>query len=265
MLSRELERRLFSGSAVGQRILQIDYDRDLPLDVVGVVEDSRWRGYGDDDLATFYTIAEGSGTLNTLFVRTAMAPAAVLPSIRATLRAYDPKIVVTATTSMSELADQSIAEERLRAALSAIFGGAALLLAAVGLYSLAARRVADRRREIGVRVALGARPRDVRRLVLRDALLTAAAGLAIGVPLAYMASQVTQSMLFGVTATAPRVFLAAATTLAAASIVAALLPGAPRRRDRSDPGAQRVRAGTSTALEFMYCLSLDAPFGLEPP
>ena len=233
VISRELERRLFSGSAVGQRILQTSNDRDFPLDVVGIVGDSRWRGYSDDDLATFYTIAEGSGALNTLFVRTAATPAAVLPSIRATLRAYDPRIVVTSTTSMSALVDQSIAEERLRAALSAMFGGAALLLAAVGLYSLAARRVADRRREIGVRVALGARPRDVRRLVLRDALLTAAAGLAIGTPLAYMASQVTQSMLFGVTATAPRVFLAAAVTLAAASIIAALLPA--RRAATIDP------------------------------
>ena len=233
VISRELERRLFSGSAVGQRILQTSNDRDFPLDVVGIVGDSRWRGYSDDDLATFTRSPRGQA-------RSTRCSSGRRPHRRpscrrsgATLRAYDPRIVVTSTTSMSALVDQSIAEERLRAALSAMFGGAALLLAAVGLYSLAARRVADRRREIGVRVALGARPRDVRRLVLRDALLTAAAGLAIGAPLAYMASQLTQSMLFGVTATAPRVFLAAAVTLAAASIIAALLPA--RRAATIDP------------------------------
>ena len=102
--------------------------------------------------------------------------------------------------------------------LSLMFGAAALLLAAVGLYGLAARRVIERTREFGVRVALGARPGDVRGLVLRDAGTSVGLGLLTGLPLAYIASQVTRSFLFGVSPTAPHVFLLASGILAAAAI-----------------------------------------------
>jgi ABC-type antimicrobial peptide transport system permease subunit len=128
---------------------------------------------------------------------------------------------------------QSVAEERFRATLSAVFGGGALLLAAVGLYGLAARRVADRRREFGVRVALGARPGDVRRLVLRDAFVIVAIGLAIGLPASFATAQVTRSLLFGVSATAPHVFAITVAVLVSMVMLATILPA--RRAGRVDP------------------------------
>ena len=115
------------------------------------------------------------------------------------------------------------------------FGAPALLLAAVGLYGLAARRVTDRRREFGVRVALGAAPANLRRLVLRDALLIVATGLGVGLPAAVAASSVTRAFLFGVSPTAPHVFAGAAAALAGAAFVATLVPA--RRAARLDPVA----------------------------
>jgi ABC-type antimicrobial peptide transport system permease subunit len=124
-------------------------------------------------------------------------------------------------------------EERFRATLSLMFGSAALVLAAVGLYGLAARRVADRRREIGVRVALGARPVDIRRLVIGDAVRTIAVGRSLGFPVAYVASRVTGTLLYGVSPTAPHVFATAAAVLAVSAFAATLLPA--RRAAAIDP------------------------------
>jgi len=203
---------------------------------------ARWRKTADDDLATCYLLGGGYHSVNTLVVRSARDAAALLPAVRSTLRDYDPNIVVTSTATMDSLLRRSIVEEHFRATLSAIFGGAALVLAAVGLYGLAARRVADRRRQIAIRVALGARPKDVLGLVLRDALCTVGLGLAAGLPAALVASQAARTLLFGVTPTAPRLFVVAATVLALAALVATLLPArrAARGRDRPDDRAERV-------------------------
>jgi ABC-type antimicrobial peptide transport system permease subunit len=152
--------------------------------------------------------------------------------LRQAFRDYDPRYIVTATTTMEERLARSIAVERFRAALSTVFGGTALVLAAIGLYGLAARRVADRRHELGVRVAMGARPRDLGALVLRDGVRTLAAGLAVGLPAALGASLVLRSFLFGVSATEPRVFLIAFLIIAVAALAAMLIPA--RRAGRVD-------------------------------
>jgi hypothetical protein len=233
VVSRALERRFFGGDAVGKMLIQGSPESSRVLDIIGVVADTRWRKTADDDLATCYLLGGRYHSVNTLVVRSARDVAALLPAVRSTLRDYDPNIVVTSTATMDSILKRSIAEEHFRATLSAIYGGAALVLAAVGLYGLAARRVADRRREIGIRIALGARPSDVLGLVLRDALCTVGLGLAAGVPAALVASQATRTLLFGVTPTAPRVFVVAAIVLALAALVATLLPA--RRAAAIDP------------------------------
>lgn len=96
-----------------------------------------------------------------------------------------PELVITASEALSARVERSVTDERFRASLSLLFGGAALLLAAVGLYGLITRRAVDRRREFGVRVALGARPGDVRRLVIKDAVYVITLGLIVGLPAAY--------------------------------------------------------------------------------
>ena len=166
-------------------------------------------------------------------MRTSPEASSLLPHIRKAIADLDPQIVVTDTTTMEDVIARLVAHERFRATLSGWFGGAALVLAAVGLYGLAARRVADRRREFAVRVALGAAPRNLRRLVMKDALVIVAGGLVVGLPAAFAASQVTQSFLFGVSATAPHVFGLAAGVLSLAAVLA--MVGPARRASKLDP------------------------------
>jgi ABC-type antimicrobial peptide transport system permease subunit len=105
-----------------------------------------------------------------------------------------------------------------------LFGGTALVLATIGLYGLAARQVADRRQELGIRTVLGARPGDLMVLVMREAVVVAGLGVGIGLPLAFAASQATQGMLFGVSPFAPHVLLGGALALAATAVLATLPP-----------------------------------------
>jgi ABC-type antimicrobial peptide transport system permease subunit len=108
--------------------------------------------------------------------------------------------------------------------LSTAFAGTALVLAVVGLYGVAARRVVDRRRELAIRVALGARPAALRALVVRDGIQTVGLGLAAGLPAAFAVSQAVRAFLYGVSPMAPHVFLVASLALAAAAAVATYLP-----------------------------------------
>jgi ABC-type antimicrobial peptide transport system permease subunit len=117
--------------------------------------------------------------------------------------------------------------------LATLFGAAALLLAAVGLYGLAARRVEERRRELSVRIALGAQWMDVHRLVLADTLRTLAIGLAIGVPAAFAASQALRALLFEVSPSAPHTFAIASALLALTAAAATIAPA--RRAAGADP------------------------------
>jgi predicted permease len=229
IVSRELERLIFAGNAVGNRLVH----GDIGYDIVGVVPNARQRDYSEDDLPAFYVLDRQFGCINHFLLRASGDATAVLPMVRQTIREYDPRMVVTSATTMDELLSQSIAEERFRAMLTAVFGGAALLLSAIGIYSLAARRVSERKREIGVRVAIGACPRDVRALVLRDAWVTVALGVLAGIPTAYAASLVTHSLLFGVSPTAPHVFLTALAVLALVATLAMLLPA--HRASHLDP------------------------------
>jgi len=139
----------------------------------------------------------------------------------------------SSSTSLRDLVDATLVVEKSRAILSSAYGLVALLLASVGLYGLAARLVAERRREIGIRVALGAGRRDVRALVMADAWMIVGIGLIVGLPAAFAAARVTQGMLFGVAPAAPHVLGIATVTLTIAAVTATLVPA--WRANRIDP------------------------------
>lgn len=229
LVSREFARRYFDGDAVGRRFESAVGSRTFTYEVVGVVEDLKRSTFADDATPTYYTI----GAASRFALRTAGDPGAVLSSIRQAMAEVDPQIVVTSVTTMDTSLAEVIAAERFRATLSTAFALTALFLASVGLYGVAARRVADRRRELGIRVALGARPSSLGALVLGDTSVTVALGLSVGLPAAFAASNLTRSFLFGVSPTAPHVFAGAWAVLAAAALVAAILPA--RRASRVDP------------------------------
>jgi predicted permease len=236
VVSREFEARFFPEGAVGRRFvyrwgtapgLQSDYE------IIGVVENVKRQEFSDDDRPAFYGFDRQSGGVNHFLLRASGDPRSVLPAVREAIREVDPQLVVTATHLMEERVARSVAEERFRAVLSSAFGVTALVLAAIGLYGVIARRTADRRREFGVRVALGARPADVGGLVLRDAALLVAGGLLIGLPAAYATAQVTHSLLYGITPSSPWFFAGVAAVLAAVAAAASFLPA--RRASLADP------------------------------
>jgi predicted permease len=234
VVSAEFSRRFFDGRAIGQRFSnQWAPDRISTYEIIGVVPDVKRVNLAENDEPLFYALDRQLGLVSYIVVRSSIDPVSTIAAVRQAIAEVDPQVVVTATTTMSELIGGTVAEERFRAMLSACFGGAGLLLAAVGLYGLSARRVVERRKEFGVRVALGAAPVDLRALVLRDAAVIVGAGLLVGLPAAFAASQVTRALLFGVTPTAPHVFLIAAGVLGLAALAAMLAP--VRRAGQLDP------------------------------
>jgi ABC-type antimicrobial peptide transport system permease subunit len=134
---------------------------------------------------------------------------------------------------MQTLLSRSVANQRYRATLSSAFGGAAVVLAAIGLFGLLARAVTERRREIGVRMAVGAKPGDIVRLVMREGGLLVAGGLLVGVPAALVVAHLIRAQLYGVGPTDPHVFVLVSVVLGSVSCGAMLLPAV--RASRVDP------------------------------
>ena len=150
-------------------------------EIVGVVGDVRFLGPAVAAEPAFYLpIAQFPQADLTVLVRTSGDPLAVAPALRAAVHAVDPALPVGRVTTLEALADGSVAQPRFTAVLVGTFGVMAFLLAALGIYGLLAYTVSQRRREIGVRLALGARPRDVTRLVVGDGLAVTLAGVAAG-------------------------------------------------------------------------------------
>jgi hypothetical protein len=239
VVSAEFERRFFPEGAIGRRFVSGNrFDPSNAIRIVGVVANVKRQDPTDDERPAYYIYDRQGGTPNHFLIRSSGDSSSLLPAVRRALASVSTQLAVTSMTTMESRVGLSIAEERFRATLSGIFGAAALVLAAGGLYGLAARRVADRRREFAVRVALGARPGDVRRLVVRDALTIVATGLAIGLPCSFAIAQITSGLLFGVSSTAPHVFALAVLLLAVVVILATLLPA--RQASKVDPvGALR--------------------------
>jgi putative ABC transport system permease protein len=169
------------------------------------------------------------------FVARTATPASVVEGIRAEIRRAAPDLPIESTMTMDEAVAASVAPPRFRTLLLALFAIAATLIATCGIYGLMAYAVTQRRREIGVRMALGAERRDVLRLVLTRALRIIVAGVIVGLAAAAGVTRVLQTFLFGVTPTDPIAFTIVTLLLMAAGLLAAWLPA--RRATRIDPSA----------------------------
>ena len=205
--------------------------------IVGVVADAPQDGLGGVPLPQMYRpIAQPSrvGLESMAFVvRTAGDPASLTMAARQAIREVHPGAPVAAVRPLAAVATAGIARERSAAGALAFFGAIALGLAAVGLYGVMARVVADRRRELGVRLALGATPGAVRRLVLGRTIVMAGAGLLIGSAGSLAAARQLETLLHGVSPSDPAVLSAAALVLLATMLAAAYAPA--RRASRIDP------------------------------
>ncbi len=222
--------------ALGRRVRLSD--RGEWLTVVGVVADIRQRGLDRDVQPMIYVPFQqerGGFVRFVSFVARTATPASVVEGIRAEIRRAAPDLAIEGTVTMDEAVAASVAPPRFRMWLLALFAMTATLIATCGIYGLMAYAVTQRRREIGVRMALGAERRDVLRLVLTRALRIVVAGLIVGLAGAAGATRVLQRFLFGVTPTDPIAFTIVTLLLMAVGLMAAWLPA--RRATRIDPCA----------------------------
>jgi ABC-type antimicrobial peptide transport system permease subunit len=184
--------------------------------------------------AMYFPLAQMPYPFLTFVVRTAGADAAAMvPSMRDELRALDAGLALHDVRPLRAVVDASIARQRLAMAVTGAFAVAALLLAAIGLYGVIAYGVAQRTREIGLRVALGARPRQVLALVVGEGMRVTAVGIALGLAGALAAARLLQGLLYGVRATDAAVYAGVALLTAGVAFVASYLPA--RRAARIDP------------------------------
>ena len=236
MLNEAAARRFWPhGDAIGQRIRFYGFERKPQwLTIVGILGDIRHESLGEAPsmaaYVPFYQNPEGNGGYS-LMVKTAPGANAA-PAVRHAIRALDSQTPIR-VTSMERVASASVATPRLRALFISLFAGFALALAAIGLYGVIANTVALRAKEIGIRLALGAEPREVVAMLLAKALALAGVGLGIGLAASLVLGRLIRSFLFEVSPTDPGVFAALALTLAAVALLASFLPA--WRASRLDP------------------------------
>jgi len=234
ILSAEVADSLFGNApaAVGREV-SIGR-RAVPGRVVGVVGNVRYMGPEDPSRRALYVeLADEPVTWPGFTVRVAGDPAELMPAVRAVLREVDASVPPFALRTTGAAVGEELAARRAVAVMAELFGVAALLLAVLALYGLLAQGVAQRRRELGVRLALGATGGQVMRLVLRRGLGFAAMGLVVGAALSLAAVRLVEGILFQVPARDPGILLAAAAVVAAAAVAASWWPA--RRAARTDP------------------------------
>jgi predicted permease len=204
------------------------------LEVVGVARDGKYRSLGDRARPYVYRpLMQSYEPKMTLVVRTTGEPLALAGAVRAQLRALDANLPIADVRTLEDQFDLSLLPSRIAAWTLGGFGLLALVLAGIGVYGVVSYSVAQRTREIGVRMALGAERHDVLRLVLGEGFKVVGAGLALGLLLAFAATRIVAGFLYGVGATDPLTFAGVPLLLAAVALVSCLVPA--RRATRVDP------------------------------
>ncbi|HEX7061723.1 MAG TPA: ABC transporter permease [Woeseiaceae bacterium] len=244
VLSESTAKRYWpGGNPLGQRILLGGGAGPGWVTVVGIVRDVRHAAFDAPPRAQMYLAHaqfrfwDSGGPVRgmTLTVRTPGEPAALTSSMREAVAALDPALPLGEFRTMQQVVSDSLARPRLMSSLLAVFASVALVMGAVGIYGVMAWLVGRRTRELGIRVALGARARDVAGLVLKQSLVLTAAGVAFGLLLAALLTRSLAGLLFGVTPLDPPTFIGVSAALAAVAVLAAWIPA--RRAMRVDPGS----------------------------
>ncbi|HKS81494.1 MAG TPA: ABC transporter permease [Candidatus Acidoferrales bacterium] len=223
----QLFARKFFGSAnpVGQTFAEGN------LQVIGVTADAKLDSLRKAPQPTIYSMEKSSGA--SFALRTSGNPKALIPLVRDVVHKVSGNLLVSRVETQEEQIDTLLYQERLVASLSALFGALALLLACIGLYGLLSYEVGRRTREIGIRMALGAREADVLRMVIRQGLALAGAGASIGVGTAWGVTRLMRDLLFEVKAGDPATFVVVVGMLGVVTALACYLPA--RRAMRVDP------------------------------
>ena len=235
VLNESLAKRLFGKkNPVGSYVVLGWGSKTKRLQVIGTVKDARYSHMRESVQAMAYFPGTTEGdAMPMLYVRTAGDTRAIIPAVLKELKAINSAAPIRGVSTMKEIIDRDLIQERLIAELSAAFGILALLLATLGLYGVLAYSVARRTGEIGIRTALGAQRRNVIEIVLTDVAWLVGIGLAIGLPAAWAVAHFASSMLFGFSANDPLTFVIAIGALIGASVLASYVPA--WRASRVDP------------------------------
>jgi len=233
VINETMARRHWPGEdPIGKRV-RINWD-GREDEIIGVVGDVKHSGLDTEVRAmTYWPYARNPYGTMTIAVRTAGDASQVTNAIVALVRQIDPDLAVAGVRTMEEVVANSVAQRRLTMLLLTIFAGAALLLAAVGIYGVIAYSVTQRTQEIGIRMALGAQRGDVLRMVIKQAIVLAAVGIAVGGAGGLALTRLMEGLLFQVKPADPLTFVAVSAVLAAVAILASYVPG--RRATRVDP------------------------------
>jgi putative ABC transport system permease protein len=200
-------------------------------EIVGVVRDTKYQTLGETSLPVAYLpVAQNHETGMTLYVRASVPPASLSASIRREIQALEPNLPVPGIQTMSETIGTSLYAARMGAWLLAVFGGLALLLAAVGVYGVLSFSISRRTREMGIRLALGAEARDVFLLVVRDGMLVVAIGMVLGLAGGLAGGRSLASFLYGVSPSDPPTYVATILILLAVALLACAIPASRATR-----------------------------------
>jgi predicted permease len=246
ILSESLARKAFPDqNPIGKRFLA-HFNRaegtpgDL-IEVVGICGDTRYWSLKQDPIGMFYQPYQQTPNLDfgaTYEVRTSLSPASIAPSLRKAVQSIDPDLPLQEIRTQQEQIDASMQQERIIAALTASFGVLALVLASVGVYGVMAYSVAQRTSEIGIRMALGALPREVLTMILREATWIALVGITCGIGATLLSTRLVTSLLYGLHPNDPVILATSALLLAVVGLAASW---APARRAAAVEPMQALR------------------------
>jgi putative ABC transport system permease protein len=236
VISQNIAKRYLAGeNPLGKKIKIGKSDADSPwMTIVGIVDDVHYTWINKQELPTIYrSYRQSPPFYNSLVMRTEGDPATFIPAVRSAVATVDPNLPLFDVLPFDRVITNSIVGIAYVAAMMAVLGLIAMVLASVGIYGVMSYSVGERTHEIGVRMAMGATSKDVQRLILRNGMSLTIVGMAIGLPLALGLAYALSSLLFGVRAADPFAFLGLPLLLAGVATVACYLPA--RRAVRLDP------------------------------
>ncbi len=227
VINQGLARKAFPNeNPIGKRFSTHDDAGDGWIQIVGICKDTRYNNLRDDPPPQFflpYAQQPDAGGM-TYAVRTHMQPASLVPVLRQVVQSVDRDLPMIDIRTQQEQIDASMQMERIFASLTAGFGILALALACVGIYGIMAYSVANRRNEIGIRLALGAQPGQVRGMILRESSWLAVAGIVVGVGVALALTRLVKSMLYGIQPNDPATIATGVFILLAIALAASWIP-----------------------------------------
>ena len=226
MVNVSFARKFFGSPAVALGKTFSAGTKDELFLIVGVVADAKHKSVHAPDLPIYYTpiFQDAEPSSVAVYIRTRVAPEAAGATIRAAVNAVDSKLVVNSLQSVHAGIDSTLTSERMLSFLAASFGVIAAFLTAIGLYGVLAYSIAQRTREIGVRMALGASRSTVLKMVLREVLLITGGGVAVAVPLSLVLGNIVKAQLFGISYGDPSVLLSVTLAIGVVALLAALVP-----------------------------------------